>query len=248
MPILQTLGLSRRFGARVVVHPLDLAIGAGEVVGFVGRNGAGKTTVLRMIAGVLPPSGGVALLCGRDVRQARARRALGTLAEGAPGYAEMEVATLLRFVAGMHGFRGAAAAERVGRAIGRADLAAVAGRRVGTLSKGLRRRVGLAAATLHDPALLVLDEPQDGLDPAQRQGLRTLLAALSPGRAILLSTHLLDEVEAACTRVLVLDGGRLVADDTPRALAQAHPGGLEAAVLALCGAGGGVGTHARAGA
>ena len=233
MPILQTLGLSRRFGARSVVHPLDLAIGAGEVVGFVGRNGAGKTTVLRMIAGVLPPSGGAALLCGRDVREARARRALGYLAEGAPAYAEMEVAALLRFVAGVHGLRRGAA---VARAVERCDLAAVAGRRVGALSKGLRRRVGLAAATLHEPALLVLDEPQDGLDPAQRRGLRAMLAALSPGRAILLSTHLLDEVEAACTRVLVFHGGRLVADGTPAAIAGAHAGGLEGAVLALTGA------------
>ncbi len=235
MPILQTLGLSRRFGARAVVHPLDLAVGAGEVVGLVGRNGAGKTTVLRMVAGVLAPSGGTALLCGRDVRGASARRALGYLAEGAPCYAEMEVAGLLRFVAGMHGFRGGAAAERVGRAVARSDLASVAGCRVGTLSKGVRRRIGLAAASLHEPALLVLDEPQDGLDPAQRQGLRWALAALSPGRAILLSTHLLDEVEAACTRVLVLHAGRIVADDTPGALAAAHPGGLEAAVLALTG-------------
>ena len=235
MPILQTLGLTRRFGARTVVHPLDLAIDAGEVVGFVGRNGAGKTTVLRMIAGVLAPSAGAALLCGRDVRGARARRALGYLAEGAPAYAEMEVAALLRFVAGVHGLRGEAAAERVGQAVARADLAGVAGRRVGTLSKGVRRRVGLAAASLHEPALLVLDEPQDGLDPAQRQGLRRALAALSPGRAILLSTHLLDEVEAACTRVLVIDAGRIVADDTPRALAAGHAGGLEGAVLALAG-------------
>ncbi|MGI4976482.1 MAG: ABC transporter ATP-binding protein [Janthinobacterium lividum] len=232
MPILQTLGLSRRFGARTVVHPLDLEIGAGEVVGFVGRNGAGKTTVLRMIAGVLPPSGGAALLCGRDVREARARRALGYLAEGAPAYAEMEVAALLRFVAGVHGLRGGAA---VARAVERCDLASVAGRRVGALSKGLRRRVGLAAATLHEPALLVLDEPQDGLDPAQRRGLRAMLAALSPGRAILLSTHLLDEVEAACTRVLVFHGGRLVADGTPAAIAGGHESGLEGAVLALTG-------------
>jgi ABC-2 type transport system ATP-binding protein len=240
MPILDTLDLTRRFGARTAVDRLHVSIGPGEVVGFLGRNGAGKTTVLRMVAGLLAPSDGTARLCGHDVRArpVRARRVLGYLAEGAPCYAEMEVAALLRFVAGMRGYRGAAAARRVERAIALADLGTVARRRVGTLSKGVRRRVGLAQAVLHDPALLVLDEPQDGLDPAQRHGLRALLRALSPGRAILLSTHLLDEVDAVCTRVLVLDSGRLVADATPHALAAAHPSGrLEAAVLALTGGG-----------
>ena len=230
-------GLSRRFGARRAVDDLSFTVAAGQIVALLGPNGAGKTTTLRMLAGLLPPTAGRARLCGVDVavRPVQATRHLGYLPEGAPLYGEMTPRGLLRFVARARGLRGgdrawAGVAERL-------DLAPMLDRRIEGLSKGVRRRVALAAALLADPPVLILDEPTDGLDPNQKRALRRVLTDLAADRAILVSTHLLEEVEALSTRVMVLADGRMVLDTTPADMAARAPDGrLDRVFAALTGA------------
>jgi len=237
-PAIAINGLTRRFGSLTAVDGLDLTVGVGEVVGVLGPNGAGKTTTMRMLAGCLAPSAGTARLCGIDVtaRPIAARRRLGYLPEGAPLYPEMTPAGLIGFVAALHGLGRRARREAVGRAAAATGLGPVLGRRIDTLSKGYRRRVALAASLVHEPDVLILDEPTDGLDPNQKHEVRALIRALAPRTAILLSTHALDEVEAVCSRAVVIAAGRLIADGTPAALAAAAPaGGLDGFVRAATG-------------
>lgn len=220
-------GLTKRFGSFTAVDDVSFRVARGEVLGFLGPNGAGKSTTMRMLSGFMIPTEGTARICGHDVQTAgvAARRVLGFLPEGAPTYPEMAVVAFLRFCAEVRGFRGAALNERVEHAIGLTHLDSVRLQPVETLSKGFKRRVGLAQALLHDPPVLVLDEPTDGLDPNQKHEVRTLIKRMAPDKAIVISTHLLDEVDAVCTRAMIIARGKVLADATPSELATMHPSG-----------------------
>ena len=215
--MIEVEGLTRRFGALLAVDGVGFTASPGEVIALLGPNGAGKSTTMKMIAGFLRPDAGRVRVAGHDAVAdgLAARRALGYLPEGAPGYGEMEVADFLGFMADVRGLAGERRRARLGFAIERLQLGEVRRQPLDTLSKGFRRRVGFAAAILHDPPVLLLDEPTDGLDPNQKHDVRGLLVELARERTILLSTHLLEEVEAIATRALVLAAGRLRADATP---------------------------------
>ncbi|GBD44111.1 putative ABC transporter ATP-binding protein YxlF [bacterium HR40] len=217
--------LSRNFGPIRAVREISFRVGRGEVVGFLGPNGAGKTTTMRMLTGFLPPSAGTARVCGHDVvsEPLAVRRNLGYLPEGAPLYGDMTVQAFLAFVAAVRGLAGAAGRRAIGAAVERTQLQPVLHQPIDTLSKGYKRRVGLAQAILHDPPVLILDEPTDGLDPNQKYEVRRLIAEMAPGKAIIVSTHILEEVEAVCTRAIVVARGQLVADATPEELRRLSP-------------------------
>ncbi len=212
--------LHRRFGPRIAVERIDLRIGRGELLALLGPNGAGKTTTLRMLAGYLEPTAGRARVLGHVVADdpLPVRRRLGYLPEGAPLWPETTPAALLAFCARVHRLDGARFRRARGRIVEQLQLEEVLPRRIETLSRGFRRRVALAAALLHDPEVIVLDEPTEGLDPNQKHEVRTLLRELAEDRVVVLSTHLLEEVEALGTRVAVMHRGRLAADETPAAL------------------------------
>jgi ABC-2 type transport system ATP-binding protein len=213
-------GLTKRFGPVTAVADLSLSVGKGEVLGFLGPNGAGKSTTMKMVTGFLRPSAGRISVCGHDLDtdQIAAQSMIGYLAEGAPAYGDMTPGQFLRFAAEVRGFRGDAARAAVAKTVAKTELASVMDQPIDTLSKGFKRRVGLAQAILHDPPVLVMDEPTDGLDPNQKHSVRTLLRAMAPQKAIIVSTHLLEEVEAICTRAVIIDRGRIVADGKPAEL------------------------------
>jgi ABC-2 type transport system ATP-binding protein len=225
--------LTKRFGSFTAVDDLSFQVRRGEVLGFLGPNGAGKSTTMRMLAGFMTPTAGTARILGHDVQNdgVAARRVLGFLPEGAPTYPEMSVISFLRFCAKVRGFSGSELADRVDRALDLTTLRGVRLQPVETLSKGFKRRVGLAQALLHDPPVLVLDEPTDGLDPNQKHEVRGLIERMAPDKAIVISTHILEEVEAVCSRAIVIAGGRIVADESPAALVQRHPTGRLEAVF-----------------
>lgn len=218
--MIEASGLRKRYGRLVAVDGISFKAEPGEVLGFLGPNGAGKSTTMRMIAGFLAPTAGTAKVCGHDVQDdaMAARRALGYLPEGAPSYAEMTPSGLLGFIAELRGLSGAARRTRIEFVVQRLALASVLHQGIDTLSKGFRRRVGLAAAIVHDPAALILDEPTDGLDPNQKHEVRALISELAKERTLLLSTHILEEVEAVCTRAIIIAQGKVLADDTPAGL------------------------------
>jgi gliding motility-associated transport system ATP-binding protein len=213
--------LTKRFGPVTAVDDVSFAVSRGEVLGFLGPNGAGKSTTMKMITGFLAPTGGTAVICGADIvdQPIAAKRRIGYLPEGAPAYPDMTPAGFLDFVARIRGFSGAEARRRIEIAVERTQLASVLHQPIETLSKGFKRRVGLAQALLHEPDVLILDEPTDGLDPNQKHEVRRLIAALAAKKAIIISTHLLEEVDAICTRAIVIAGGRVLADGTPAELA-----------------------------
>ncbi|HUO98723.1 MAG TPA: ABC transporter ATP-binding protein [Rhizomicrobium sp.] len=213
-------GLTKRFGPVTAVAGLSLKVAKGEVLGFLGPNGAGKTTAMRMITGYLAPDAGRVSVCGHDVETdtTAAQAATGYLPEGAPAYGDMTVRQFLRFIAEVRGFAGVDAKARVAGAVEKTELGPVLEQPIDTLSKGFKRRVGLAQAILHDPPVLIMDEPTDGLDPNQKHSVRELIRAMSPEKAIIVSTHLLEEVEAICTRAVIIDRGAVVADGTPAEL------------------------------
>lgn len=225
--------LVKRFGAFAAVDGIGFAVERGTVLGFLGPNGAGKSTTMKMITGFLPPTAGRARVCGHDVQAEplEAKRRIGYLPEGAPTYPDMTPLTFLEFVARVRGLKGRAA---IGRAVERTDLDAVLHQPIDTLSKGFRRRVGLAQAILHDPDVLILDEPTDGLDPNQKHEVRRLIRAMAADKAIILSTHVLEEVEAVCTRALIIGRGKVLAEGAPGGAGwrfgdlEAPPGGLDA--------------------
>ncbi len=214
--LIEIEGLTKRFGGFTAVDDVSFTVARGEVVGFLGPNGAGKSTTMRMLAGFMLPSAGTARICGEDVveRPVAAKRHLGFLPEGAPTYPEMAVEDFLRFCARI---RGMGAAE-VARAMALTQLEGVRLQPIETLSKGFKRRVGLAQSLLHDPPVLVLDEPTDGLDPNQKHEVRALIREMAPEKAIIISTHILEEVGALCTRAIIIARGRVLADATPAAL------------------------------
>ena len=219
--MIKTEHLSKRYDGLVAVDDVSFEVGPGEVLGFLGPNGAGKATTMRMLAGFVTPTAGSASICGHDVVEAplAAKASLGYLPEGAPSYGEMTVRAFLAFVADVRGLAGARRAERLGHVIEHLQLAEVLEQTIETLSKGFRRRVGLAQAIMHDPPVLILDEPTDGLDPNQKHEVRSLINAMAHDKIIIISTHILEEVDAVCTRAIIIARGRIVADDTPAGLA-----------------------------
>lgn len=210
--------LVKRFGAITAVDTITLSVDKGTVLGFLGPNGAGKSTTMKMLTGFLRPTSGTAAICGHDVQEApeAAKRHLGYLPEGAPAYADMTPRQMLQFTGRARGLDGLDRA--IARAAAALSLEKVMDRPMETLSKGFRRRVGLAQAILHDPDVLILDEPTDGLDPNQKHEVRRLIASMAETKAIIVSTHILEEVEAVCSRAIVIDRGRLVFDGTPAEL------------------------------
>ena len=212
--------LRKSYGRVTAVDGVSFKVEPGEVLGFLGPNGAGKSTTMKMIAGFLAPGGGTARVCGHDVQTdaLAARRALGYLPEGAPAYGEMSPRGLLGFIADLRGLRGDLRRQRLAFANERLSLAPVLDQPIDTLSKGFKRRVGLAIAILHDPAALILDEPTDGLDPNQKHEVRGLITELARQRTLLLSTHILEEVEAVCTRAIVIARGKVLVDASPAQL------------------------------
>ncbi len=209
--------LTKRFGDFTAVAGVSFTVSQGEVLGFLGPNGAGKSTTMKMVTGFLTPTSGDVSVCGHDMAKdpIAAKATIGYLPEGAPAYADMTPAQLLGFVASVRGLAGSARRTAVGNAIDRLQLHDVVNKRIETLSKGFKRRVGLAQAILHDPPVLVMDEPTDGLDPNQKHEVRSLIREMASDKAIILSTHILEEVEAVCTRAIVIARGTLLFDGTP---------------------------------
>ena len=225
--MIEIQNLTKHFGPVTAVNDLSLIVRPGEVLGFLGPNGAGKSTTMKMATGYLAPDQGTVRICGHDIvgDTLAAQKRLGYLPEGAPAYGEMTPREFLHFIAGVRNLSGAGARNATERAITGAELKAVLDQPIETLSKGFRRRVGLAQAILHDPDILILDEPTDGLDPNQKHAVRDLIRGMAKDKTIVISTHLLEEVEAICTRAVIIDQGRIVADATPAALAARSPSG-----------------------
>jgi len=219
--MLEIRKLSKNFGPLAAVNDVSFTVSRGEVLGFLGPNGAGKSTTMKMITGFLAPTSGTAIVCGADVteRPLAAKRQFGYLPEGAPAYPDMSVADFLRFVAHIRGLRGSEAKARIDYIVELVHLNEVYGQRIDTLSKGFRRRVGVAQALIHDPPVVILDEPTDGLDPNQKYEMRGILSAMQSEKAVIISTHLLEEVEAVCSRAIIIARGRILADGTPAELA-----------------------------
>ncbi|WP_300377894.1 ABC transporter ATP-binding protein [Henriciella sp.] len=236
--MLELKQLTKSFDGHMAVEKAAFSLNKGEVLGFLGPNGAGKSTTMRMVAGVMEPDHGDVLISGHSIITERreAQRRLGYLPEGAPLYADMTPVEFLKFMARAYRMPRKPARQAIDRVIADARIGNVASRRIATLSKGYRRRVGLAGALLNDPDVLVLDEPTDGLDPIQKRAVRALIARMAPEKAILISTHTLEEVPAMCNRAIIIDRGRVVADGTPESLAAQSPGGLEETFITVAGA------------
>ncbi len=218
--MITTINLTKRYGDKLAVDDLSFSVAPGEVLGFLGANGAGKSTTMRMIAGFIAPSAGSVSVCGHDIEgePVAAKACMGYLPEGAPSYGEMTVDEFLEFVADVRGLKGAQRRDRHAWEVERLALGGVIDQVVETLSKGFRRRVGLAQALIHDPQVLILDEPTDGLDPNQKHEVRRLINELSKDKLVIVSTHILEEVHEVCTRAIIIADGRIVADETPSAL------------------------------
>ncbi|QXP87756.1 ABC transporter ATP-binding protein [Methylococcus capsulatus] len=215
--MIEASALTKRYGRFTAVNAVTFEVRVGQVLGFLGPNGAGKSTTMKMIAGFLSPTAGRAKVCGFDVEThpIEAKKALGYLPEGAPSYGEMTVRSFLEFIAGIRGLTAESKRRRLDDVIGRLRLEGVLEQTIDTLSKGFKRRVGLAQAILHDPPVLILDEPTDGLDPNQKHEVRRLINDMAENKVIVISTHILEEVHAVCNRVVVIAGGTLLADATP---------------------------------
>ncbi|PAW68969.1 MAG: multidrug ABC transporter ATP-binding protein [Opitutia bacterium Tous-C1TDCM] len=224
--MIEVKGLVKTYGAKRAVDGVTFTVKRGDILGFLGPNGAGKSTTMKMITGFLRPDAGTATVDGIDVTvdPVRVKQKLGYLPESAPAYPEMTVGEFLGFIAEVRGFRGAAKTAQVDRAIQLTHLAPVRKQTIETLSKGFKQRVGFAQALLHDPAALILDEPTDGLDPNQKNEVRALIKNMSAEKAVILSTHILEEVDAICNRVIIISRGQVVADETPAQLRARQPG------------------------
>ncbi len=227
--MIEAQNLSRRYGDFTAVNDVSFAVGEGEILGLLGPNGAGKTTTIRMITGFLPPTEGRVTVGGTDLFEApvQARRQIGYLPENVALYGEMRVGEYLGYRARLEGLKRAEAKRACESALERCLLSDVRNQVIGTLSKGYRQRVGLATAILHEPAVLILDEPTVGLDPKQIIAIRELIRDLGRERTLILSTHILSEVELLCNRVLIIDKGRIVAEGTPESLRQSSRGASE---------------------
>jgi ABC-2 type transport system ATP-binding protein len=220
--MIEVVNLTKRFPRHDAVRGISFSIAKGEIIGFLGPNGAGKTTTLRMLTGYLPPTSGTASVAGHDVyrESIEARRKIGYMPENVPLYDDMRVREYLRFRANLKGLNHRDAKHRVDEVVDTCGLDAVKRKMIRVLSKGYRQRVGLADALVHAPELLILDEPTNGLDPNQIRQIRELIRQLAENHTVLLSTHILSEVEATCSRVIIIDGGKIKAQDTPRNLVE----------------------------
>jgi ABC-2 type transport system ATP-binding protein len=223
--LVEANALHKSFGPIIAVDGISLSVGKGEVLGFLGPNGAGKSTTMKMITGFLEPDAGSSKICGFDVETEplAAKSRLGYLPEGAPLYAEMTPKSFLNFIAEIRSIERKARPAKIGQAVERTGLEDVLNQRIETLSKGYKRRVGFAQAILHDPAVLIMDEPTDGLDPNQKHHVRKLIKEMAAEKAIIVSTHILEEVEAVCTRAVIISHGRIVADGTAEELLRRAP-------------------------
>ena len=212
--------LRKEFGNLIAVADVSFSLAPGDILGFLGPNGAGKSTTMKMLTGYLRPTSGAVSVWGCDVLSdsISAQAHVGYLPEGAPCYEEMTPLEFLQFIAEVRGFAGAALTNQVDRVVRTMSLGSVLHQSIETLSKGFKRRVGLAQAILHDPDVLILDEPTDGLDPNQKHQVREMIKGLSEDKIVIISTHILEEVTAVCNRVIVLSGGRIVSDTTPEEL------------------------------
>ena len=228
--------LVKHFGPIRAVGGISFSVRRGEVLGFLGPNGAGKSTTMKIVTGFLPADSGRIEVGGEDVaaNPIAAKRRIGYLPEGAPLYSDMTTRAFLEFAAGIRGFRGEEQRRRVEETVARVQLEGVLEQPIDTLSKGFKRRVGLAQSILHDPEVLVLDEPTDGLDPNQKHEVRSLIREMAPRKAIILSTHLLEEVDAVCSRAIIISAGRIVSDGAPEEL-HARADGHNAVTLTLRG-------------
>ena len=212
--------LRKAFGAFQAVDGISFTVSPGEVLGFLGPNGAGKSTTMKMLAGYIKPSSGHVDLFGHDVLSdpIAAKQLVGYLPEGAPAYGDMTPVEFLHFIADIRGLSGNDKTRRVDKVMAQLELGPVAHRAIDNLSKGFKRRVGIAQAILHDPKVLILDEPTDGLDPNQKHQVRELIRGLAKDKIVIISTHILEEVTAVCTRAVVIANGRMLADATPSEL------------------------------
>jgi ABC-2 type transport system ATP-binding protein len=212
--------LDKQFGQIHAVRNVSFTVKHGEVLGFLGPNGAGKSTTMKMITGFLEPTSGTVIVNGNDVttHPIEVKASIGYLPEGAPSYGEMTVLSFLRFIAEIRGFEGAEAQTRIDEAVKKINLEMVLNQTIETLSKGFKRRVGMAQTILHDPDVLIMDEPTDGLDPNQKHEVRSLIQEMAEKKAIIISTHILEEVDAICTRAIIIAAGKILFDGTPKEL------------------------------
>jgi len=218
--MIEIKNLVKRFGTITAVDGVSFSVGKGEVLGFLGPNGAGKSTTMKMVTGCLTPTSGSIRVMEKDAlaETIEAQKLIGYLPEGAPAYGDMTPHQFLDFIADARGLEDKKRAEAIERVVELAELKSVIEQPIETLSKGFKRRVGLAQAIIHDPPILIMDEPTDGLDPNQKHHVRSLIEAMAKDKAIIISTHILEEVDAVCTRALIIDRGRIVADGTPAEL------------------------------
>lgn len=222
--MIQVQHLRRCFGPVVAVDDISFTAEKGEVLGFLGPNGAGKSTAMKMLACFLAPDGGTAKICGHDIltEPVKVRQCIGYLAENAPSYNEMTVAGFLDFVCDARQIGGAKRKKALDRIVPMCSIDSVYHQTIETLSKGYRRRVGLAQALIHDPQVLILDEPTDGLDPNQKHEVRQLIGQMAQEKCIIISTHILEEVEQVCNRTIIIARGKILVDSTPQALTEEH--------------------------
>ena len=225
--MIETSNLTKQFGQLRAVDELSFKVEPGEVLGFLGPNGAGKSTTMKMLAGFVPPSSGTARVCGFDVatQPIETKRRVGYLPEGAPSYPEMTPLGFLDFVGRVRRMPDETRQGRLEEVIAQLHLESVLNQTIDTLSKGFKRRVGLAQAILHDPQVLILDEPTDGLDPNQKHEVRALINSMAKDKLIIISTHILEEVDAVCNRAMIIAHGKILADATPAELKQRAPSG-----------------------
>jgi ABC-2 type transport system ATP-binding protein len=218
--LIEVKSLDKKFGAIHAVKDLSFSVKRGEVLGFLGPNGAGKSTTMKMITGFLEPTSGTVSVCGHDILEEpiEVKKKIGYLPEGAPSYGEMTVKNFLDFIAEIRGMKGQEKQSRVDEIIKKINLDAVRNQTIDTLSKGFKRRVGVAHVLIHDPEVLVMDEPTDGLDPNQKHEVRSLIKEMAEHKAIVISTHILEEVDAICTRAIIIASGQLLFDGTPAEL------------------------------
>jgi ABC-2 type transport system ATP-binding protein len=224
--MIQVKNLRKEFGTKVAVEDVSFKVEKGEVLGFLGPNGAGKSTTMRMVTGYFRPTSGSVSLGGIDMLEEpeKAKQILGYLPENAPLYSDMTVASFLGFCAEMRGIYGAAKSKAIDRVLDMCFLDKVRNQSVDTLSKGYRHRTCFAQSIIHDPEVLILDEPTDGLDPNQKHEVRGMIKRMGQNKAIIFSTHILEEVDAACSRAMIIDRGKVVADGTPEQLKKLVPG------------------------
>ena len=218
--MLEVKNLCKNYGHFEAVRDISFEVKKGEVLGFLGPNGAGKTTTMRIVTGFLPPTSGTAVICGHDIttNPVEAKKQIGYLPENAPAYDSMSVTDFLNFIAEIRGFSGSQKKDRVESTIQKCRLEKVRHQPFGTLSKGYRQRTCFAQAILHDPPVLIMDEPTDGLDPNQKHVVRTMIKEMAAEKVIIVSTHILEEVEAVCTRAIIINSGKIVANGTPEEL------------------------------